>query len=731
MENGRTAQSDVAMLSGELALLCQQFAEENQVSLEAVLEAGWRALSLRYQGLLGDAPSWTLRKLLASPESALPLDAGNHYCILLRELITNPDKPISELRLLSPAEWDRQVVAWNDTSTQYPRNSSLAELFQTVAEVCPDRVAVLEGTEKLTYAALNERAERLAARLEKQGVQSGDRVGLALDRSIAMIVSMVGIVKTGAAYVPLDTDYPAERLRFVIEDTELSAIVTDTEREPILRGGVPIVRFSDAIEMPGKSRGQATAESTAYIMYTSGSTGVPKGVEVTQRGVIRLVRNATYVDFGPSEVFAQISNSSFDAITFEVWGALLNGARLVILPTEVVLSAEAFAAAIAKYQISAMFLTASLFNVMAARRSEAFRNMRHLLVGGDAVDPRWARHVLRTAPLERIINGYGPTECTTFSVTHDIREVPEGAKLVPIGRPLSNSQAYVLDWNLQPAPVGVPGELYLGGDGLAKGYWKRPELTRERFVASPFDPTGEARLYKTGDLARYHEDGVIECLGRTDHQVKIRGFRIEMGEIETVLRRHPLVRDAAVVAGEDASGAKTLWAYVATGPGARPGWSELRQFLRQRLPEFMLPSACLFLDEMPLSANGKVDRKKLPALTDPGPGDGQGAAPETDAERTIAAVWRKVLGGGRIGLDDNFFEAGGNSLLIAEVEGELKQRFTADFTITDLFEHPTVRTLAARLTGANKERNLVSSAHDRAQRQKMALGGLRTAARRA
>jgi non-ribosomal peptide synthetase component F len=377
-----------------------------------------------------------------------------------------------------------------------------------------------------------------------------------------------------------------------------------------------------------------------------------------------------------------------------------------------------------------MCLTASLFNVIAARCPQAFRTVRHLLVGGDAVDPRWSRHVLKTAPLERIINGYGPTECTTFSVTHDIRNVPEGAKLVPIGRPLSNSQAYVLDWNLQPAPVGVPGELYLGGDGLAKGYWNRPELTAERFVPSPFDPSGQARLYKTGDLARYREDGVIECLGRTDRQVKIRGFRIELGEIETVFRQHPSVRDCAVVAGQDATGAKTLWAYVATGPGAKPGWPEVRQFLRERLPEFMLPSGCMFLDEMPLSHNGKVDRRKLPPFeTTPLRRSENSAAPKTEAQQTVAGIWKKVLGVSEIGLDDNFFDVGGNSLLMAEVESELGPRFAAHFTITDLFEHPTVRTLAARLTGAEGESNPVSSAHDRALRQKMALDGLRTTAR--
>ncbi len=695
--------------------------------MQDVLQAGLRALSLRYEGRLGNAPDWTFRQLLTNcPAVDSKTIPDEHYSRLLAALVAEPDRPISEPCFMSEAERERQIVTWNDTRTEYPRDRSIAELFEEVARSCPDRVAVVDGNEQLTYGMLDERANRLAAHLELQGVASGSRVGLALDRSAAMIVSMVGILKTGAAYVPLDADYPAERLRFLIEDTRLSAIVTDRD----LPGGVPLVRFEDALGTAPQevnTRPKATAENTAYIMYTSGSTGTPKGVEVTQRGVVRLVRNASYVDFGPAEVFAQISNSSFDAITFEVWGALLNGARLVILPTPVVLSPEAFATAIETHHLSAMFLTSSLFNVMAARCPQAFRTVRHLLVGGDAVDPRWARHVLQTAPLERIINGYGPTECTTFSVTHDIREVPEGAKSVPIGRPLSNSQAYVLDWNMQPAPVGVAGELCLGGDGVAKGYWNRPELTAERFVPSPFDPTGQARLYKTGDMARYREDGVIEYLGRTDHQVKIRGFRIELGEIETVFRQHPKVRDCAVVVGQDASGAKTLWAYAATGLGARPSWGEIRQFLRERLPEFMLPSAGLFLDAMPLSPNGKVDRRKLPPIE--ATTTTNAATPMTEAQQTVAEIWKKVLGAHEIGLDDNFFEVGGNSLLIANVECELRPHFRTPFTITDLFEFSTIRTLAARLSGEGKQSGVVSEAQERARRQKMAMGGVRTAVR--
>jgi amino acid adenylation domain-containing protein len=785
-EDGREALGKVAFsLTPQLASDCRELARRYQTTESKVLAAGLRALFLRYEGRTGEAPRWTLRRLLENtglsasvppPERAgfaVGVEHGarlaadlvlsllaqtenrttgiwrfrrdlfeseeivhldRHYCRLLAGLVANPDNPISEPGFLSEAELDRAVHGWNDTHTDYPRNATIPELFAQIAVEHADTVAIVEGSERITYRELDQRSNGLASHLRRLGVESGARIGLALDRSISMVISMLAVLKAGCAYVPLDSAYPADRLRFMISDTDLAAIITDKANEKKLSSSTRVVSVEEVLggepEAAMNLARACTAESTAYIMYTSGSTGTPKGVEVPHRAIVRLVRSATYVDFGPAEVFAQISNSSFDAITFEVWGALLNGARLVILPTTVVLSPEAFADAIQKYRLTAMFLTSSLFNLIAARCPSAFHTVRHLLVGGDAVDPRWARQVLETAPPRRMINGYGPTECTTFSVTHDIRDVAPGAKCVPIGRPLSNSQAFVLDWNMQPAPAGVSGELYLGGDGLAKGYWNRPEITAERFVTSPFDPAGGARLYKTGDLARYQANGVIECLGRTDHQVKIRGFRIELGEIETVLRRNPGVADCAVLAEEDASGAKTLRAYVAAVKGTSPSREEIRRFLGERLPEFMLPASFAFVDELPFSANGKVDRAKLRLLyrgleseTPPA------ALPTTAAQLLIAGAWKKVLGVNGFGVDDNFFDIGGNSLLLAAVECELRPNFATPFTITDLFEHPTVRALAARLTDASKERSLVPEAQERARRQKAAVSGLRKPAR--
>ena len=776
-------------LTQELSSACNVRSRELSADCLSMLQAALEALVLRYEGTLGEPSTRTLREILivdgfqtqnvSGPNFKVQLDAGfqegpgraessadltlslrdplgaecisgewryrrnmfkpetvaridRHYRRFLSALIEDPDAPISSPALLSDEEREQIVRTWNDTRTEYPRDASIPELFEQVAREHADQIAVVEGTERLTYAELNARADALAAYLAERGVEAGSRVGLALERSIGMVVSMLAALKCGAAYVPLDAGYPAERLRFMVADTAPSVIVADRKNQEKLAGAAPCVCIEEVPRQPrGASAptGRATAGSAAYIMYTSGSTGTPKGVEVLHRGIIRLVRNSGYVDFSPREVFGQISNASFDAITFEVWGALLNGGRLVIVPTRVVLSPDAFAAAIREHNITAMFLTSSLFNFVAARRPDAFRGMRHLLVGGDAVDPRWARHVLELGPPERMINGYGPTECTTFSVTHEIRDVPPGATTVPIGRPIANSQAYVLDRQMRPVPPGVPGELYLGGDGLAKGYWNRPELTEERFVPSPFDPSGETRLYRTGDLARYRRDGVIECLGRVDRQIKLRGFRIELGEIETVLRTHPLVRDCVVSLNGGGSVSRSLVAHVATGAASGLKTADVREYLKDRLPEYMLPSAVMFLDELPLSANGKVDRGRLPRFEGPAPADAKQAIPMTEAQQMIALAWMNALGIQRVGLDDNFFDIGGDSLRMAAVECELKINLQAPFSIVDLFEHPTVRTLAAWLTDSQKRSSRASDAQERARRQQAALSGIRVVRR--
>lgn len=646
-----------------------------------------------------------------------------HLCQLLAGLIANPDESVDKLPLLSAEERRLILEEWNDTRTDYPRNQSVADLFAQVVSQYPLSVAVTSEDRQATYLELNRRANQLAFFLKRLGISEGQAVGISLPRSLDMIVSMLGILKTGASYVPLDVKYPGERIRFMIEDAKLSLVVTESAlAAAFAETRVALVCLDSAAESIAKESssnppGISKAGDTAYIMYTSGSTGLPKGVEIPHRAIVRLVRNTNYVAFGPAEVFGQISNASFDAITFEVWGALLNGGKLVILPDEIILSPERFSSAMKEHGLTAMFLTTALFNLMASKAPQGFLGFRHLMVGGDAVDPRWSREVLRVARPGRLINGYGPTECTTFSVTHFIDDVPEQATVVPIGRPIANSTAYVLDRHLEPVPPGVTGELFLGGDGLAKGYVNRPELTAERFIPNPF---GEGRLYRTGDVARYRRDGIIEVLGRTDHQVKIRGFRIELGEIEATLRQHGEVSDCAVVVKRDTNGGKQLVAYAA----ASCNGAELRSFLQSKLPSFMVPSVVMVLQQMPLTPNGKIDRNALPEAMLPSVTATTSTQPENATEKTVSAVWCKVLGLDSVAVDQNFFDLGGNSILLAMVETELREQGIT-LPITDLFRYPTVRTLAERLSEGTNEKTAVAAAQDRASKLHNSLSRMR------
>ena len=406
-------------------------------------------------------------------------------------------------------------------------------------------------------------------------------------------------------------------------------------------------------------------------MYTSGSTGTPKGIVIPHRAISRLVFNTNYVELGPGDRVAQAANASFDAVTFEVWGALLRGAALVMFPSEVVLSARRFCAELRKQGVSTLFLTTALFNLLAREVPGGFRSLRDLLFGGESVDADCVREVVRSDPPERLLHVYGPTESTTFATWYRVRDVAEGASSVPIGRPISNTEVYILDAHLEPVPVGVPGELYLGGAGLARGYLNQPALTAERFIPHPFAAEPGCRLYRTGDFARYLPDGNIEFLGRRDQQLKIRGFRIELGEIEATLSRHPAVRQSVVAAsggigGEPAAvpgAGRRLVAYVVPKEMPWPGVSELRGFLKERLPEYMLPSAFVLLDGLPLTPAGKVDRGALPAPDQLRPELEKGfVAPRTPIEAKLAEIWASVLRLEQVGIHDDFFELGGHSL---------------------------------------------------------------------
>jgi amino acid adenylation domain-containing protein len=439
------------------------------------------------------------------------------------------------------------------------------------------------------------------------------------------------------------------------------------------------------------------AEALAYVVYTSGSTGRPKGIGIPHRGVVRLVRGTDYVRVRPDDAIAQASSASFDAITFEVWGALLNGARVVVIPRETTLAPAALARTLGDGGVTTLFLTTALFNTAVRERADVFRGLRHVLFGGEAVDPEMVRRCLDGGAPQRLLHVYGPTESTTFASWHRVDAVPADAATVPIGFGVANTTLYVLDAAMRPAPAGVIGELYVGGDGLARGYLGRPALTAERFVPDPFSQTPGARLYRTGDRVRWTARGV-EFRGRTDHQVKLRGFRIELGEIESVLLRHAGAREAVALVREDVPGVRRLVAYAVLGDGAAHGGEAIRQALRSHLPDYMVPSAVVTLDALPLTPNGKVDRAALPAPAAEVEGEGF-VAPRTPAEEALAGIWAEVLGA-RVGVHDDFFMLGGHSLLAAQVVARVRDRLRVDLPVRTLFEAPTVAALSLALERA-------------------------------
>ncbi|RKG88709.1 amino acid adenylation domain-containing protein, partial [Corallococcus terminator] len=554
---------------------------------------------------------------------------------------------------------------------------------------------------ELGYGELNARANQLAHHLRALGVGPGRRVGLALERSPELVVGLLAILKAGGAYVPLDASLPAERLAFLLEDTQPVAIVTREEVADALPGSWAqlVCVDSDAASIarrPTDNPGCAVdAEAEAYVLFTSGSTGKPKGVQVPHRGILRLVLTPGFVNLSPDETLLQLAPLSFDASTFEIWGALLNGARLVLAPPEAP-SAEALAALLERERVTTLWLTAGLFHQLVDTRLDAFAPVRQLLAGGDVLSAPHVARVMETHPGCQVINGYGPTENTTFTCCHP---VPRGQDLrggVPLGRPVRGTRVHVLNARMQPVPPGASGELYAAGDGLALGYLNQPALTAERFVPDPFSDVPGARLYRVGDLGRLRADGTLEFLGRADHQVKVRGFRIEPGEIEAAVRRHPSVLDAAVVV-HVLAGEKSLVLYVALEEGAHWTMEGVRSFLSDKLPAYMVPAALVVLPELPLTANGKVDRRALPAPDGERPELGTAyQAPRTPTEALLAAVSTQVLGVETVGIDDSFFDLGGDSIRAIQFVARCRER-GLHVSVAALLEKQTVRALADSL----------------------------------
>jgi amino acid adenylation domain-containing protein len=628
-----------------------------------------------------------------------------HVETVLGAMVSNPGQRLADISILTETERQRILVEWNDTGKEYHRDKCIHELFEQQVERTPTSVAVVYEDRQLTYRQLNERGNQLAHYLRKRGIGPDCLVGICMERSPDLVVAMLGILKTGGAYVPLDPSYPRERLDFMVTDTRMRVLVSDKRLEELPGRKAEVVCPSSDWEMITRERSQnlsssAQPDNLAYVIYTSGSTGQPKGVAIPHRAVSRLVCNTNYAQLGPSDRVAQVSNCSFDAATFEIWGALLRGACLIGVAKEVFLSARHFATEIRDKKIGTLFLTTSLFNQLASEIPQAFKTVTHLLFGGEAADPRWVKEILSQGATCRLVHVYGPTESTTFASWHLTQQVQAGAVTIPIGRPISNTQIYLLDARLRPVPLGVTGQLYIGGDGLARCYLNRSELTADSFIPHPFSTEPGARLYRTGDLARYLPDGNIEFLGRADHQVKIRGFRIELGEIEAALRQHPSVCQAVVLADDGPSGTKNLTAYIVAQESEPLLPSQLRDFLKEKLPDYMVPTNLVLLDSLPLTPNGKLDRNRLLTLRH---GSTQSdshnalATPRNHTEETLVRIWRRVLGKERIGIYDNFFELGGNSLLAMEVISNVWRALGVDLPMRQFFDAPTVAGLAENI----------------------------------
>jgi len=628
------------------------------------------------------------------------VEAMEGYYARTLEAIARESSERYELRsLLSEREQHQLLIKWNDTRADYPQDRCIHQLFEQQAERTPDAVAVVFEDQKLTYRELNERANKLAHYLQQLGVQPEVLVGICVERSLEAIVGLLGILKAGGAYVPLDPTYPKERLSFMLEETQVSVLLTQAHLAESLPAHQAHLICLDSdweiIAQHGEENPAplVTSSNLAYIMYTSGSTGKPKGASVTQRGVVRLVKGSNYANLSAEEVFLQLAPISFDAATFEIWGSLLNGARLVVMPAHTP-SLQELGRAIRQNKITTLWLTAGLFHLMVDEQLEDLKQVQQLLAGGDILSVSHVLKLLKEAKGCRLINGYGPTENTTFTCCCSITDASQIVNSVSIGCPISNTQVYILDSLLQPVPIGVPGELYIAGDGLARGYFNRPELTARAFISNPFSGEPDARLYKTGDLARYWPDGNIEYLGRIDNQVKIRGYRIELGEIEETLRQHPAVQDAAAIARDDGSGNKGLVAYVVLDPDKLPSISNLRGYLQEKLPEYMVPSAFVTLESLPLTPNGKLDRHALPQKCDRVSEETAFTEPQTPTEKELAQIWMAVLELEKVGTNESFFDIGGHSLMAMQLVSRVRMRFGVELPLYDFYAAPTIQNLA-------------------------------------
>jgi amino acid adenylation domain-containing protein len=613
-----------------------------------------------------------------------------------------------------------QLPERNRTGFDYPRNSTIAEVFEHQAALTPDAIAVIANDRRVTYRELDECSNRIARHLQSLGVKTETLVGIAMGRSENLVIGLLAILKAGGAYVPLDSRHPKERLALVIEDSGMRIILTSERAhgdDPPDFGDVAILDVSDpmlAQISPDAVTSEATSRNLAYVIYTSGSTGKPKGVMVEHRNVLNFFTGMDHAIGCDPGIWLAVTSVAFDISVLELLWTLTHGFKVVVHGDD---GTDSLADEIARHGVTHLQMTPSLARMLTldARTLSALGSLKQILLGGEAV-PASLIHRLRQIFNGEIYNMYGPTETTIWSTTH---RVDKPGNTVPIGRPIVNTQIYLLDAELKPVHAGEDGELFIGGDGVTRGYWRRPELTAEKFVEVPL--VSSQRIYRTGDLARLSQDGDLEFLGRVDFQIKLRGHRIEPGEIESLLEQIPGVRQAVIVLREDREGDQRLVAYLVAGFEEPETSDALRNAIGAKLPEAMVPSAFVFLPELPLTANGKIDRKALLRLPPPGLRVTSTVSHTrnnsvSEIERIVTQVWQEALGVLEVGQNDNFFDLGAHSLTVAEVQAKLQNALHREISIVDLFQFSTISSLSGHLAGTQSQSQL----SDRAERRRLA-----------
>ncbi|MBI3418286.1 MAG: amino acid adenylation domain-containing protein [Verrucomicrobia bacterium] len=657
-----------------------------------------------YLGLLEDqaGPRWGAKFTTALFDPGTARRLLESWQLFLESAVAQPDLPISNFSLLKDSERHQLLVEWNQTAQDYPRTLCLHQLFEAQARRRPEALAVTFENESLTYAQLNARANQLARRLRAAGVRPETLVALYVERSLDMMVGVFGILKSGGAYVPLDPAYPAERLRYMLEDSQAPVVVTQARLAGDLTGlNATILCLDDtAAEIVGGTtedlENVTTPENLAYVIYTSGSTGKPKGVQTPHRAVVNFLHSMREAPgFTENDILPALASLSFDMSVIEIFLPPTTGGRMIISSRETAADGAKLIQLIEQNGVTVFQATPATWRLLLQAGWKGDKRLK-FMCGAETWQRPLADELLKRC--DNLWNMYGPTETTVWST---VQQIKDDGRPILVGRPIANTEIFIVNKNLQPVPVGVPGELLIGGAGLARGYRDRPELTAEKFVKHPFSADPQARLYRTGDLARYLPDGTIECLGRVDFQVKIRGYRVELGEIETAIGTHPAVGEVVVTAFDDSSGEKSLVAYLAAKEGQEVSATELRRFLKEILPDNMVPSVFVKLESLPRSPNGKIDRRALPAPLEKDRRDGlEYVPPATPVEKQLAEIWSQTIGIQRVSALDNFFELGGHSLLAVQIIARIRDDLHVDLPMRVLFDAANLSEMAAAIEQA-------------------------------